>query len=97
MGILLDIFSVLVRFDYLFNVLGLESVLILGFFKLTRGVDEKNISGLSVFLEDQDRSGNARSIEDVGRQPDYGIEVILIDDRFPDDAFSSSAEQNAMG
>ena len=52
MGIFLDVFSVLVCFDNLFDVLRLESVLILGFFKLTRGVNEKNVLGLPVLLED---------------------------------------------
>ncbi|MNO02158.1 hypothetical protein D3C81_2224790 [compost metagenome] len=46
--------------------------------------------------EHEDDGWDASAEEDVGRQADYGFEVVVLDQLFADDAFLSAPEQHAV-
>ena len=75
-----------------------EFVLRLYLFKLFACVDEENIVVLlTAFLEYEDAGGDACAIEDVGRQTDNGIHIVLfLNEETADYALGIATEQHSM-
>ena len=79
MTILFNLLAVTVSFYNLLDMLRTEFVLGLNFFKLFAGINEQDIIVfLTAFLQYENTGRNACTIENIGRQPDNGINIVFL-------------------
>ena len=84
----------------LLNVLGAELVLVLAFGVFAVGIDEEHLAAQGVGLvlvHHEDAGGNARAVEEAGRQADDGLDHVVLDEDFADELFLAAPEQHAVG
>ena len=74
--------AVLVGFQNFCDVFIQKAILTLAFFKIVRGIDEKDIVRPSAFFQDQDADGNTCGKEQIGGQPDDGVDVAVVQQFF---------------
>ena len=98
MCLLLDLFSVNIKFQNVGGVLLSELVLVLALLEILGGVDEEDVAGhvAAVLLEDHDDGRDGRVVEEVGGQPDDGVDGAVVDQLLADRAFGGAAEEDAM-
>ena len=98
MTVLFYFLSVTVGFDYLLDMLRTELVLRLDFLKLLAGINEQDVVILlAALLKHKDASRYARTIENVGRQTDNSIYVVLLlDEETADNALGITTEQHTV-
>ena len=59
-----------------------KAILTLAFFKIVRGIDEKDIVRPSAFFQDQDADRDACGKEQIGGQADDGVDVAVVQQLF---------------
>ena len=79
MTILLDFLALTIGINYLLNVLWAKLILCLYLFKLLAGIyEEYIIIILAALLYHNDTSWDTCTIENVGRQTDDGVNIVLL-------------------
>ena len=97
-----DVGVPLVGVDDLLDVLGVEVVLGPARPQLGVGVDEHDLAlPLSGFTalgpQDEHAGGDARAVEQVGGEPDDGVEEVVLDEALADMPLSPTSEQDPVG
>ena len=83
----------------LLDVLGAKPVLVLALCVFAIGVDEEDLVLESVGLAlvaDQHAGGDARAVEEAGRQADDGLYAVVVDENLADELFLTTAEQDPV-
>ena len=83
----------------LLDVLGAKPVLVLALCVFAIGVDEEDLVlecvGLAL-VADQHAGGDARAVEEAGRQADDGLYAVVVDEELADELFLATTEQDPV-
>ena len=83
----------------LLDVLGAKPVLVLALCVFAIGVDEEDLVlecvGLAL-VADQHAGGDARAVEEAGRQADDGLDAVVIYEELADELFLTTTEQDPV-
>ena len=83
----------------LLDVLGAKPVLVLALCVFAIGVDEEDLVlecvGLAL-VADQHAGGDARAVEEAGRQADDGLDAVVVDEQLADELFLTTTEQDPV-
>ena len=73
-----------------------QDVLTFPFFKVLTGVDEQDIVIFLAFLQHQNTDGDSGGEKEIGRQADYRIDIVVLQQFFADAFFCPASEQYAV-
>ena len=79
------------------EILVAQPVLVLAVLKFAAGVDKEHVGRRLGLVEDGDGGRDARSVEEVGRESDDGLDEVLLDGLLADFSLAGAAEQHAVG
>ncbi|MPM39426.1 hypothetical protein SDC9_86059 [bioreactor metagenome] len=95
-GIAIFLFAVLIGGNNFFDMFRQQNILALPFFKVLAGVDEQDIVIFLAFLQHQNTDGDSGGEKEIGGQADYRIDVVVLQQFFPDTFFRPASEQYAV-
>ena len=78
------------------EILVAQPVLVLAVLKFAAGVDKEHVGRRLGLVEDGDGGRDARSVEEVGRESDDGLDEVLLDGLLADFSLAGAAEQHAV-
>ena len=77
-------------------MVGRKGVLLLVLVIVLSSIDEEYIFSLTAFLQHDDTDRNTRRVEQIGRQADDAVYIVIVDELFPDSSLSTATEKDSV-